>query len=140
MRQARSGIQPPPLCRQQVIEPRQSGRTTRMMGEAVAQWWAGRPVLVVVRTNDEATRLKGQFREQLKGTEVQVKSVGDIQRLINWDDLRVKGWPENSAILVDPDVLISRFNPIITQYLAYDTEAARLLYDEGRLPVKRTQP
>lgn len=95
---------------------RQTGRTTRMLAEAVTLAKAGRAVYVVVANEREVERIESLLPDNL-GIQVETEySLGNL----DWESLRLVGAHPNCVVLVDHYAIESKFRQALAMLQRYD--------------------
>lgn len=92
---------------------RQTGRTSRLIAEAVRMKSEGKRVAVIFSTMGEVHEF------QLK-TNCCVKAFSASSQEWSWDEFRVYGLPLDTEYLVDHHAIESRFSKILRAYHRFD--------------------
>lgn len=96
-----------------------TGRTTRMLEEAVALSKEGRAVYVVAATMEHA-RMLHYMTVRPVAMDIQFESAASLGNL-DWHTLRLAGAHPNCAVLIDHFAIESEFAPMLEMLHRYDT-------------------
>ena len=98
---------------------RQTGRTTRMLAEAVKNEAAGRAVYVVAANEHHAEHLRGMLP---KGTTIKVETAHQLGNL-EFKTLRLRGAHQNCVVLADHFAIEQEIGRVLLNELhAYDAQ------------------
>lgn len=115
---------------------RQTGRTTRLLKEAIRLLIAGRQVCVVASSREEASRFRRVFREELGavGESVVVKALREV-RYFNWHAMNFPGLPSDVEVLIDHHAIELEFGALLEMWERFDE--SRVLEEEAESPLDR---
>jgi hypothetical protein len=102
---------------------RRSGRTTRMLAEAVRLSQAGHVVYVVAASTREAARLEDQLgRDTAQALGIKFETPGSLGNL-DWERACLRGAHPNCRVLFDHHALFQRFGPILYEFHRFDVRS-----------------
>lgn len=104
--------------RMKLDQLRGTGRTTRMLAEAVAQAERGRQVIIVAAN----TRQAKEFGRQLTGCPVRGRILLTAPPMagMDWHSMRPRFAAINDIVLIDHYAIESTWNQLVTELHAYD--------------------
>lgn len=99
---------------------RATGRTTRMLEEAIRQDKQGRAVYVMAATHFQADWIKRKLLDMTKGKPGGIKVEHPRSMNFDWDRMLMPGAHANCVILVDHFAIEDRFSKIIDALHRFD--------------------
>ena len=102
---------------------RATGRTTRMLMDAIQQAKNGHDVCVVAANLEHAGILRQMYCDMVPEEDVTLVKFASVAMIENfdWDTLRIKGEP-NSKILLDHYTVEAKFEKLLEMYHRYDVD------------------
>lgn len=95
---------------------RRTGRTTRMLEEAVRLEQDGRAVYVIVSTRQEVKSIRSLLPEE---TSIKLETPGSLPSF-DFETWHLMGAHPNCVVLVDHFVLEQRFRKILSEWVRFD--------------------
>ena len=112
---------------------RQSGRTTRMMAEAIAAALTGKKVVVLMKDMAAVDHWTEKLNQQQWAADINSHSYISIEPMchpvspeIDWDKMTLIGERSNHLLLIDHDVIYGQFKHVLrawTKYVLKPTDA-----------------
>ncbi len=101
---------------------RGTGRTTRLINDAIKQAVSGKAVYVLSCTEKQAWSLEKMAGSAGVGLGIKFESIESIGGGFCWDNLRVLGSHPNCVFLVDHHVIEQKFETVLNMLHKYDKE------------------
>lgn len=100
---------------------RKTGRTTRMLQEAISFAKQGRAVYVIAGSADHRNQLEKRISDLCYGlTNLGIKVEYPAPHNFDWDYLRLKGAHPNCVVLIDHHTIERRYAAILHELHRYD--------------------
>jgi hypothetical protein len=98
---------------------RRTGRTTRMLAEAVKLAKKGRAVYIIVANASQGRRLEKQCGEAFQRLGIKFETPGSVGNF-DWETMTLRGAHPNCVALVDHYAIEARFPRIVEMLHRYD--------------------
>ncbi len=99
---------------------RGTGRTSRMIENAIEETDKGRAVYVVTASLQERNRIKGLFMD--RGYPNMKVETAETLGSLDWRDLSLMGAHPNCLVVVDHYAIESKFAPMLKELHRYDAD------------------
>ena len=100
-------------------ENRQTGRTTRMVEEAIDLANKGRAVYILADNYNHAENIRELFGEDPETYGIKIETEGDLGNF-DWQTLSLRGAHKNCIVLIDHYTIENKFSRIIEALHKYD--------------------
>lgn len=107
------------------VANRQSGRTSRMFGEALSVAATGVPVTIAVASRADYTHLKAEIQKRAQCYKYEIRVIQydrlDGEEGIDWETCSIK-WPKrfDDRLFIDHHAYAEKFHGIICNFHKYD--------------------
>jgi hypothetical protein len=110
---------------------RQTGRTTRMIEEAIRLHKSGQRVAILFSTPGEVSFLKRTRRQDLTGIELYDLEMRDLR--IDWNEMQIRYRGDRvCSMLVDHHAIEVEYRSVLTQLRRWDAQPGMYGYKEEK--------